>query len=417
MPGTCFVVMGFGEKTDFPTGRVLNLDKTYKNIIKPAVTAAGLECIRADEIVHTGVIDVPMYKNLLDADVVIADLSTANANAFYELGVRHALRPYTTIAIAESKLKYPFDVNHTVIRTYEHLGSGIDFDEVERFRAEITAAINQVLDKKQSDSPVYVYLHDLQPPRYSATANAVAGPLAIPSANEPSVRSLLDDAEVAMAASDFAKAKALLIAARTLRPQETFIVQRLALATYKSGQPSKAAALEEGRVVLRELKPEASNDPETLGLWGAVHKGLWTELKDRSALDTSIVAYEKGFYLRNDYYNGINLAFLFNVRASISPPAEAIADFVQAERVRRHVLRLVDARLEDDKLSAAEKYWVLATGAEAAFGIGDKPGYEEWMRRALDIKPHPWMIQTTSDQIAKLTALLHESPMRFLNDR
>jgi hypothetical protein len=56
---TCFVIMGFGEKTDYETGRVLNLDKSYKNIIKPAVEAAGLTCVRADEIRHSGIIDVP----------------------------------------------------------------------------------------------------------------------------------------------------------------------------------------------------------------------------------------------------------------------------------------------------------------------------------------------------------------------
>ena len=60
--GTCFVVMGFGKKTDFETGRVLDLDQSYKNLIKPAVEAAGLKCIRADEIVHSGLIDVPMYE-------------------------------------------------------------------------------------------------------------------------------------------------------------------------------------------------------------------------------------------------------------------------------------------------------------------------------------------------------------------
>jgi hypothetical protein len=42
--------MGFRKKTDFETGRTLDLDKSHKNIIKPAATAAGLECRRADEI-------------------------------------------------------------------------------------------------------------------------------------------------------------------------------------------------------------------------------------------------------------------------------------------------------------------------------------------------------------------------------
>ena len=52
--------MGFGKKTDYPTGRVLDLDKSYKYIIKPASEAAGYQCIRADEIQHSGNINVPM---------------------------------------------------------------------------------------------------------------------------------------------------------------------------------------------------------------------------------------------------------------------------------------------------------------------------------------------------------------------
>ena len=73
---TCFVVQGFGKKTDFKTGRVLDLDASY-DVIKEAVKAAGLECIRADEIPHSGLIDKPMYEQILNADLVIADLSTS----------------------------------------------------------------------------------------------------------------------------------------------------------------------------------------------------------------------------------------------------------------------------------------------------------------------------------------------------
>ena len=69
----CFVVMGFGEKPDFATSRTLDLDKTYRVIIKKAVEEAGLECIRADDVIHSGTIDAPMYRLLLEADVVVAD--------------------------------------------------------------------------------------------------------------------------------------------------------------------------------------------------------------------------------------------------------------------------------------------------------------------------------------------------------
>src|SRR5262249_53281009 len=129
----CFVAMGFGRKTAFYLGkkkpRVLDLDKTYENIIRPAVTAAGLEFVRPDEIQHSTLIDLPMYQHLLDADVVVADISTSNANAIYELGVRHALRPRTTIVMAENEFAFPFDISHLSIIRYEHLGSDIGASE------------------------------------------------------------------------------------------------------------------------------------------------------------------------------------------------------------------------------------------------------------------------------------------------
>ncbi len=96
-PKKCFVVMGFGIKTDLATGRKLNLDKSYQALIKPVVESKNITCVRADEIRHSGSIDLQMYQQLLSADIVIADLSTANVNAFYELGIRHALKPRTTI--------------------------------------------------------------------------------------------------------------------------------------------------------------------------------------------------------------------------------------------------------------------------------------------------------------------------------
>ena len=44
----CFVIMGYGKKTDIYSGETYDLDKTYLNIIKPAVEESGLECVRGD---------------------------------------------------------------------------------------------------------------------------------------------------------------------------------------------------------------------------------------------------------------------------------------------------------------------------------------------------------------------------------
>ena len=160
--------MGYGVKMDYATGRSLDLDKTFENIIKPVFDDLGIKCFRANDVKHSGIIDVPMYQYIQKADIVIADISTLNPNAIYELGVRHALRPYTTIVIAEAELDYPFDLKHTVIRGYKHLGTDIGYTETMRFREELKDLVRSITAEPQNDSPVYTYLPDLQPPSFTA---------------------------------------------------------------------------------------------------------------------------------------------------------------------------------------------------------------------------------------------------------
>lgn len=441
MPGTCFVVMGFGKKTDFESGRTLDLDKSYHNMIKPAVEAAGLECVRADECVHSGLIDIPMYDWLFNADVVIADLSTANTNAFYELGTRHALRPYSTIVIADKLTKVPFDVNRITVRRYQHLGEDIGYSEVVRFKDQLTAAIQEITAKQPQDrldSPVYSFLHKLRPPVLeslaspmpsAATRSVAAGENA--SAAEPDAKThgaLMQQVDAAQSNGDFVAAKHLLMGIRALMqaqsPAKEFnspdIIQRLALVTYKSEAPSKEAALHEASQVLSVLNPETSNDTETLGLWGAIHKRLWSVRRDMQHLDAAIRAYERGFYLRNDYYNGINFAFLLNMRAAeAADPADAVTDTVLARRVRAEVGTICQAWLaqsaasgpdapQGDALPAAAetRYWVLATLAEATFGQGDLDNGRKQLKDAYAQAPQAWMARSTQDQIAELEGLL-----------
>jgi hypothetical protein len=441
--GTCFVVMGFGKKTDFESGRTLDLDKSYRNMIKPAVEEAGFKCIRADEIVHSGLIDVPMYKQLLAADIVVADLSTSNKNAFYELGIRHALRPYTTIVIAEDVLKPPFDVNHVVIRHYKHLGEDIGFEEVVRFRKVLTDAIASITAQapdERTDSPVYRFLDGLSPPLTgnATTPGAAAPKAAALAAGAPGMThsTLMQQVDDAVTRNDFVTAKSLLGAIRTMmrneapeRPEDPYIVQRLALLTYKSKHPSEEAALLEAHRLLAELDPGTSNDTETLGLWGALHKRMWALKGEASYLDEAVRAHERGFYLRNDYYNGINLAFLLNVRASRAAlPEDAIADFVLARRVRQEVLSICEQWLAKNSLPAVQsaspeamsqaaqnRYWVLATRGEAALGLGD-PAARQKLDEAYAAAPEKWMADTTREQIAKLEPLLANSPLKHLKE-
>lgn len=412
----CFVVMGFGTKTDFLTGRSLDLDKSYRSLIRPAVEDAGVKCVRADEIVHAGSIDIPMYRHLLESDLVIADISTCNPNALYELGVRHALRPFTTITIAEDKIAYPFDVSHILIRRYAHLGAGIDYEEAMRFRGELTGAIKALLERPEPDSPVYSSMVGLRPPIIDLVTGALAGAAggtADTGRSDETLSALTQRAEAALTAGQFAEAKTLFSAARLIR-DDPFLIQRLALTTYKSENPTALEALQEAKTVLERLDPDVSNDPETLGLWGAVHKRLWSVTEDRAHLDTAVLAYERGFDIRNDFYSGINLAFLFNIRARMSTPAEQIADFVTAERVRRRVIPLCQSRLDEAPTAAEERYWLEATLAEAYVGIGAEPEGEAWLTKARQEPVAAWMHATTVKQLASLRELLVPSPLELI---
>jgi MAP3K TRAFs-binding domain len=445
--GTCFVVMGFGKKTDFETGRTLDLDMSYQNMIKPAVEAAGLKCVRADEIVHSGMIDVPMYEQLLTADVVVADLSTSNKNALYELGVRHALRPFTTIVIAEDGIKvFPFDLNHVVVRQYHHLGEDIGVKEARRFSELLTNAIVEITQKDPSekrDSPVYTLLSKLDPPAIGRAMDAALeeASTSVKSAGETPVEGaasgmqsvhsmLMQQVDAAQKARDFVTAKTLLSSVRTLmksgppanpaelvieRPEDPYIIQRLALLTYKSKSPTEEAALKEARELLTVLNPTTSNDTETLGLWGSVHKRLWELTKGSAYLDEAVRSHERGFYLRNDYYNGINLAYLLNVRSSTSSvPAEAIADFVQAQRIRREVLEICKTFLNSEKPSTDVEYWVKATQAEAYFGVDDPDNGQKALNEALQLPVAQWMKDSTLEQLEKLKPFLADSPLKHI---
>ena len=449
--GTCFVVMGFGKKTDFETGRVLDLDQSYLSLIKPAVEAARLKCIRADEIVHSGLIDVPMYEQLLEADVVVADISTSNRNAVYELGVRHALRPYTTVIIAEEMMmKSPtFDLSHIVIRKYRHLGEDIGVSEAKRFTSELTDAIRQIMAIEPTsrwDSPVYKFIDRLTPPSISPAASAAVAAASatenVAAAPTPVHSELMQRVDEAQKKGDWVKAKVLLEEIREMRragasetsagqqvenPEDPDVLQRLALATYKSKYPTPEEALKAARDLLKLLEPQTTNDTETLGLWGSVHKRLWELTKESSYLDEAVRAYERGFYLRNDYYNGINYAYLLNERAAHPIGfAEAVADFVQARRVRQEVISICNqwltSNVRTEPLPAGSKfpekrYWVLATLAEAQIGLEEDALGQQRLEEAFAAAPEEWMKDSTREQVTKLKALLATSPLKKLPAR
>lgn len=149
---TCFVIMPYGDKVD-ARGIVHHLDNVYDHLIKPAVESCEdatrrITINRADKMPGAGSIHREMFEQLLNADIAVVDLSLANPNVFYELGVRHALRDRVTVLIREKSSSIPFNVNNQKIIEYE-----VGFGEPDRLIAAIADDIKAGLDGR-TDSPV-----------------------------------------------------------------------------------------------------------------------------------------------------------------------------------------------------------------------------------------------------------------------
>lgn len=405
MPGTdlhtdsenmkvCFVIMGFGKKTDFESGRTLDLDATYESIIQPAVAAQNMRCIRADEIVHSGIIDTPMYEMLLRADLVIADISTGNVNAVYELGVRHALRPNSTIIMVEDEGRLYFDLNHVSTFRYNHIGFDIAAREARRASAALGDLIASVMVSKQPDSPVYTFLPRLQRPRL--TDEQFADLLDDAEAAQTRLAGLMHRAQMFSDTSRHADAKETLKLAAVMKPGEPFILQQLAVATYKAKVPTLSVALFEAMDVLAALTPDSSNDPETLGIAGAICKRLWLELGERHYLDSAIKHYGRGYEVRRDYYNGENLALCYEYRGAKQSDADEMKfDFMSARKVRASVVEGLEHILaESDSVDRSDIKWVYATLSNCYLALGhakEAVAYEAEFMINMSIQ---WMIET-----------------------
>ena len=157
----CFVLMPFGIKSD-PTGTTINFDRVYADLIEPAIRTAGLDPIRADNEMVGGIIHKPMFERLVLCEYAVADLTMANANVYYELGVRHAVRPWSTVLLYAGATRMPFDVALLRALPYKLSNDGLP-SEVEADRATLIKWLLEAREAKAkagsaTDSPLFQLL-------------------------------------------------------------------------------------------------------------------------------------------------------------------------------------------------------------------------------------------------------------------
>jgi predicted acylesterase/phospholipase RssA len=192
-------------------------------------------------------------------------------------------------------------------------------------------------------------------------------------------------------------------------PRDLFVHQQIANCTYKDEDLPMPHRFYVALQVLREqCALDTTRDCETLGLGGAVFKRLWEYGGQRTHLETSLALYHKAYAQRPDDggYTGINTAFVLDLLAAQeSETIDGIAPdvpsqrFAEAEQIRTTLYRALSAS------PGKPSWWLCATIAEAALGIGKFAEAEYWLKRGRTLQPPRWEFDSTARQLAALAAI------------
>ena len=430
-----FVAMPFGQKevrgaTPAADGKpaapavAVDFDVVYEHLIAPALKKAGCLPFRADQEPAAGDIRTDMFFELVTADIVVADISVLNANVFYELGVRHGVRPSGVFMIHGDWAKPPFDIASD--RRFRYDGQLFVADALQpeadwKARLEVEATrLGGVLrnafevDAQAIGSPVYKEVVGLKPVDWSniktaraqyfgevfadwkarvdvAKSNGWPGDILTLADDAPTrfhrVRLLWHAADALCSMHRFEAALAVLEDLLKLEPKHRDALARKGLVLGRLGK------VVEARVHMMQVIDDFHGDTEAHGILGRVYKDLWRlEWKDLDTVQarqaqsvatsnfiaSAIRSYNEAARRRFDYYTGINVVSFvklleFLKTATGDEPVDCKVDDVDmlASVVRFAAKNIVDTV---GLGSGQDGVWASATlgELELVMGNGDK---------------------------------------------
>jgi hypothetical protein len=433
----CFVLMPFGSKPDPGGGPDIDFDRVYAAAIKPGIDQAGMRPVRADEEQLGGIIHKAMFERLLVCDYAVADLTTSNPNVMYELGVRHAARPRTTLTVYATSSPLPFDVR--LLRTQPYrlaTKNAFPDDSATELRDAVTRHLVELraqarFDKVQ-DSPLFQLITGWHPEPLPAAATESFQSQVEASedvkerlqAVRAGARSKVRRSELS---AELADMRAEISAAGTTDPgvlSEHFLAHR-ALADWpgmievyeampddvrtqvrirqqaalaynrRAEETGSAADRDTALFTLRRLEEEQGANSETSGLLGRVYKSQWakaSEARDetnaRKFLLQAVDAYVRGFQADwRDIYPGINALTLLDIQGGTN-----------ALRTKEQLLPVVRFAV-DQRLRAAPDYWDRATALELAVLADDREAAFDALDTLLVMEPESWQPKSTAGNL------------------
>jgi len=417
----CFVDMPFGRKPDLKSGVMVDFDQIYNDAIKPAIEECGLEALRGDEERTGGIIHSEMFARLLLAEFVVADLTLANANVFYELGIRHAAKPFTTVPIFANVSALPFDVALVRAVGYQLKKGKLTKAAAQKLKSELAKRLCDAINGVATDdSPLFQLIPKFPgidlPEEVTETfkdrikdaeefREILSGARSQPTHQEK--REALLKIQRGWGDLKTVRRSVLIELLLSFRDAEGFdemvdlynafpdslkdyvvAKQQVALALNRRKKPGDR---EEALRILDELLKNRGSDSETLGIKGRIHKDVYKEATQAkkitapTVLDDAIDAYTKGFESDpRDYYPGVNAINL------LIQKGDAVARN-EAERL----LPLVSFAVARRGGASSSDYWVVASALELACIGGDWPLAIRILPRALLATTNSFNTQTT----------------------
>lgn len=412
----CFMIMPYGRKaTQAEPGRgpaEIDFNALWDRCYVPTIKSLGYEPVRADQDTG-GLIVSQMLERLYFADLVLADMTIANGNVYYEVGIRHAAQKTGCVLLAADWSKQLFDVMQMRTIRYPLPEGTITEATAAAMQAAIKDGINALrvgISPMHQSIPGYPTNVDLrkattmrdQLAELAAFQTKLRAVRAAPAAERMKRAQELIATEGSPPAT-YPTALALLL---LLRDSVNIVADWNVVLDFVRKLPNQFADEPEIQEIRAFAAAQAGNNieaiaelqtlidltgptPERLGLMGGRYKRLNEEAtasdaEKRQALAKAIDCYERGMELDlNAYYCSSNLPRLYRTRARAGDEERA-----------QTALRLAIAACERAKRLNLADEWLRRTLLAAAFDLGDPDKAEELADDVVAEGGAAWKVQS-----------------------
>lgn len=426
----CFMIMPFGTKpADHLDGapEKVDFDALWDKAFKPALEELEYVAVRADQDQGSLIIK-DMLERIVASDLVLADVSIANANVYYELGIRHAAKRSQCIVISADWAKPKFDIDQVRRLCYPLGERSISDQDAQTVKEMVKAAIQKY---KDSETPVFATIENFPNPPQQELASFKNDliELEIFQKNVQEIRHKSGEAKneareqltrqyekekhlsptvwiellnLAIECSAWPEALRLINRFPEVLKSSEAVIEKKALALSKLGDDEKSLA------ELDMLIQKFGETSERLGLVGGRFKALYYKDKDKDKnkalyhLHQAIENYEKGMHLDlNQYFPGCNLPRLLRARGGQgdSERAEIICTLIG------EICRVVENQGRAD-------LWLNSTRLGLAFDTANVALAQDMAMRLRGEKLADWMSATTMIDLALSLSQVKDGEIR-----